>query len=65
MARFNCILPGDQVRVTRPEFKQRVFKVITTYYDLVEIEIGNFVHKDYVQKKYRNRYINISSYASL
>lgn len=57
--RLATINPGDVVRVTRPEYKKKAFTALSVYYDLVEIEIGNFVHRDYVQKKYRNKFITV------
>ncbi len=54
------INPGDTIRVVKPEYKGKSFRALSTFYDMVEIEIGIFIELNFVQKKYRNRYININ-----
>lgn len=58
--KIQTIHPGDTVRVKKPEFKNKHFTAISIYYDLVEVEIGLFIERAFVQKKYRNRYITVN-----
>jgi hypothetical protein len=57
--RITTIQPGDIVRVTLPEFKGRHFIALSLFYDKVEIEVGEFIDRQFIQKKYRNKYITI------
>jgi len=52
--------PGDIIRVKGlPEYKGKTFTAVSIYYHLVEIEIGVFIEKTLIQKKYHNKFIPI------
>jgi hypothetical protein len=55
--RISVVYPGDTIRVVRPEFKGMTFTALSVMSELVEIQIGEFIHASYVQKKFKNRYI--------